>query len=99
MFILTTDRIVNFGNKQNLLTACFGKKHKRIVRFHDIDVITYSKKSNEFICHVPKQFDYYMSSKNRNQFLSLFLILSDKFNTEGIWFYLVNEEHLGSYAR
>lgn len=60
-FVLTSLRFINLGDDKfmdNLLGFFSGNKVKRAIAIKDITHITYSEYSNEFVLHVPTQYDY-----------------------------------------
>jgi hypothetical protein len=60
-FLLTNKRFFNLGTKtivENILAFFKGSIEKRCIKILDIEYITYSIFSNEWVIHVPKEYDY-----------------------------------------
>lgn len=66
-FILTSKRFINLGDEKlfdSIMSFFSGNSFKRAIELADIHYITYSEVSNEFILHVPKEYDYRLRSSN-----------------------------------
>ena len=80
-FVLTNTRLFNLGDDKfaDSFVAFFkGNKAKRTVWLKDIQFLTYSTTSNEFVLHIPKDYDYRLSSASlRNEFIYYLLCLRE----------------------
>ena len=101
---LTNYKLINTGDEasfmENIVTFFTGTNIKRMIYFPKIKHITYSENSNEFILHVPTEYDYrFRSSSLRDEFLfyliQLIYLFTDKYPK--IWF--VEELELRKYTR
>jgi len=66
-FALTNKRFINVGDEKlfdSLMSFFSGNIFKRAINLLDIGYVTYSEVSNEFILHVPKEYDYRLRSSN-----------------------------------
>lgn len=66
-FVLTNKRFLNLGMDkfvENLLSF-FSSKIKRAINLEQITNITYSEYSNEFILHVPTEYDYRLRASDK----------------------------------
>lgn len=72
-FILTTRRFINLGDDKFMdnLMSLFGSKMKRAVDLESITAITYSEYSNEFILHIPTEYDYRLRASEQYRNLVL----------------------------
>lgn len=102
-FALTTDKFINFGDDNFLskMTSIFGSKVKRKINLSDITHITYSENSNEFVLHVPSQYDYRLrSSSARNEFIYYLLSLRQKLpGVAPVKFWMRMDIELGRFTK
>lgn len=61
-FVITDKSFFNVGKVGNFIVNMFKKKLKRKMRVEDIRAITYSNISNNFVVHMPAEYDYYICS-------------------------------------
>lgn len=101
--VLTNYKLINMGDDaslmENIMTFFSGTNIKRQIYYKKITHITYSETSNEFVIHVPSEYDYrFRSSKLRDEFiyylLSLVFILTDKL----VKIYFVEDLELKKYV-
>lgn len=58
LFIITNKRVINVGKRGNFFSNMLSKLVKRSINLIDIEAITYSNLSNNFVLHIPKEYDY-----------------------------------------
>lgn len=66
-FALTNKRFINLGDEKlfdSIVSFFSGNTFKRTITISEINYITYSETSSEFILHVPKEYDYRLRSHN-----------------------------------
>lgn len=98
-FILTNKNFYNLGSGENFFKKLIKMKFKRKISLKLIEFITYSEYSNNFIIHIPSEYDYYLSSPDRHTFLKyLFYALTNIGKTE-IPFYQRKEIELFSFVK
>ena len=105
-FFLTNERFFNFGDNKfadNFLAFFRGTKVKRSIYLAHVIFVTYSTTSNEFVMHVPKEYDYRLSSNgSRDDFIWYCLKLRERLNVENlepIKFYFRENIELGIYTK
>lgn len=62
---MTNKRFINLGDEKlfdSIVSFFSGNSFKRAIELNEITCITYSEVSNEFILHVPKEYDYRLRS-------------------------------------
>lgn len=64
---------------------------KRKIQLDKIECITYSTTSNNFLIHIPSEYDYFLYSEEWDEFISLLLLLIEKKGIWSIWFYFVED--------
>lgn len=69
-FLITTLHVYNIGKPGNFLTSWFSKRVRRTIRIERITAMTLSGISNNFVLHVPQEYDYYLTTNDRDEFLS-----------------------------
>lgn len=95
VFILTTERVINFGKKKKgLFRRMFGRTPKRIFNYTDIESITYSLNSFNFIINIENQEGHLLDSTLRDEFLGILLLVYENFSNQGIWFQFEKKSNL-----
>lgn len=61
--------------------------------------MTYSTISNNFILHVPTEYDYYLSCQDKDEFLEYLMAVLKQKEIEEIDFYEVEDIDLGQYTK
>ena len=79
--------------------SMFKKAVKRSIDLENIESITYSTVSFNFLLHVPSEYDYTLYSENRDEFIEFLMLLQEKKGISKIYFYLVEDENLNKYAK
>lgn len=102
-FVLTDSRFFNLGDDKFMdqMIAFFkGNKSKRSVKLEDISFITYSETGNEFVLHVPKEYDYRLcSAQHRDEFIYFLLQLRERLIKEQVKIYVRPEIELERYTK
>lgn len=79
-FCLTNIRFINFGDKKlkNILIGFFaGSMVKRQIDIIKITHLTYSETSNEFVLHVPSEYDYRLTTLDKDSFIYFLLMIRE----------------------
>ena len=98
LFLITTSRIINVGKRGNFLTNMFSKLIRREFKIELIEAITYSELSNNFIFHIPSEYDYYLCcSKKDEMLLQVIRVLIAK-GKKGLPFHVVSDIDLFKYC-
>jgi serum/glucocorticoid-regulated kinase 2 len=98
-FIITDNKVYNIGKKGNFILDFFSKPIKRSFKIEDIKAITYSDISNNFIMHIPSEYDYYLCTSYKDEFISFILNVQKKRFLEPLKFYIVDDIDLFKYNR
>ena len=99
LFIVTNKRIVNVGKQGNILTNMFSKLVKRQIQLENLTGMTYSAISNNIVLHVPKEYDYYLCTENKNQLVEKILELKKALGQPPLDFYVVEDIDLSKYTK
>lgn len=77
-----------------------GNSFKRAIDLAEISYITYSEVSNEFILHVPKEYDYRLRSHNcRDEFIYYLVKLREGAVSTPMKFWLKMEIELAKWTK
>ena len=87
-FIITSNAIYIFNNK----------KKKKVIKYEDIQGITLSSISNEFIIHRKKQYDIYYLCSDKNKLICSIIKAYDNKMKIPIILCEINDKSLKSYA-
>ncbi len=98
-FILTDKKVVNVGKRGNFLTNLFSSLIKRQIKNDSIQAITYSKISGHFIIHVPTEYDYYLITEYKDEFLLILLKLLKTIGKIGLPFFNVEQVELMEFCQ
>ena len=99
-FAITNKYIYNLGRKGNFMINWFTSSLKRKIPIAKIEAVTYSTILNFFVLHLPDEYDYYLFSKYRNEFLKYIFILQGQLETKGpIKLFAVGEADLRKYSK
>lgn len=82
-FSLTNVRFINFGDKKlkDVVIGFFaGSKVKRSIDIDKITHVTYSETSNEFIVHVPAEYDYRLTTLDKDSFILFLIMIRENMN-------------------
>lgn len=100
IFLLTTARVLNIGKKNFWNNLKFWQKFvKRAIKVENITSITYSNISNNFILHVPSEYDYYLSCQDKDEFIEYLLTVLLSKGIKEIDFYDVEDIDLSKYTK
>lgn len=97
-FVMTTKKICNIGGN-NFLINFFSKLIKRSFDINKITAVTYSIISNNFILHLKTEYDYFLTTVAKDEFLLSLLKVRDKEQLGLIKFYMVEDIDLFPYTR
>jgi serum/glucocorticoid-regulated kinase 2 len=98
-FIITDQKVYNLGKKGNFLVSLFSKPVKRCFKISDVKAITYSAISNNFIMHIPNEYDYYLCTPDKDEFVKYILYVQSKLGVEPLKFYTVEDIDLFKFNR
>ena len=99
-FGMTNKSIYNLGRKGNFLINWFTSSLKRKIPIIKIEAITYSTLLNFFVLHLPKEYDYYLFTKHRQEMIKYIIILRQKMNPKNpIKLFPVQEADLRKYSK
>ena len=102
-FVLTNEQFCNIGDtkfKDKFISMFTGSKAKRTVALVCIECITYSETSNEWVLHIPKEYDYRLSSASiRNEFIYYLLRLRESKTPVKMKFFFKEDLELSAYCK
>ena len=98
-FIITDNKVYNVGKKGNFIMNFFSKPIKRSFKIEDIKAVTYSAISNNFIMHIPAEYDYYLCTPDKDEFIRYLLFVQKKKGLEPMKFFMVEDIDLFKYSR
>lgn len=102
-FLLTNKRFINLGDEKffdAIMSFFSGNSFKRAIKLEDISYITYSEVSNEFILHVPNEYDYRLRSHNyRDDFIYYLVRLREDVCPSPMKFWLKMEIELTKWTK
>jgi serum/glucocorticoid-regulated kinase 2 len=98
-FIITSRRVINIGKASNFLRSLFSKSVKRSFKIADVNSITYSNLSNNFVLHIPNEYDYNLCTPDKDEFIKYILTIRKSNNNEPVKFYTVDDISLFNYTR
>lgn len=98
-FLITNERIINVGKRGNFLTNLFSKLIKRSFDIAKIKAVTYSAISNNFVFHVPEEYDYYLCTPDKDEILRYILHIQKEKGLEPLKFYMVEDIDLMKFSR
>ena len=98
-FLITNKRVYNVGEEESGFLSFFTKKLKRIFWIKDIKAITYGYISNNFILHLPSEYDYYLCTPDKDEFIFYILNVQQELKCEPIKLYSVEDIDLYKYCR
>jgi serum/glucocorticoid-regulated kinase 2 len=98
-FIITDNKVYNLGKKGNFIFSFFSKPVKRSFKIEDIKAITYSNISNNFIMHIPNEYDYYLCTPDKDEFIRYLLHVQRKKKLEPMKFYMIEDIDLFKFNR
>ena len=98
-FVMTNKGVYNIGRSGNFLVNMFKKKLKRAMKIENIKAVTYSNISNHFVIHLPNEYDYYMSTPDKDEFIDYILQAQELLKCEPLKLFLVDDVDLLKYAK
>lgn len=99
-FGMTNKNIYNLGRKGNFLINWFTSSLKRKIPIIKIEAITYSTLLNFFVIHLPKEYDYYLFTKHRDEMIRYILIIRNKLSpASNLKLFPVQEADLRKYSK
>lgn len=99
VFLITNERLINVGKRGNFLTNIFSKLIKREISIILVDAITYSAISNNFVLHVPKEYDYYLCTPDKDEVIDLILKIQELKGKNDLKIYMVEDIDLDKFSR
>jgi serum/glucocorticoid-regulated kinase 2 len=99
VFLVTDSRIINVGKRGNFLLNIFSKLIKREIDIMKIEAVTYSSISNNFVLHVPSEYDYYLSNPEKDEVIYLLIRIQNLKNKKTLKIYMVEDIDLDKYSR
>lgn len=64
-----------------------------------VEAITYSMISNNFVIHVPKEYDYNIGTSDKNELIAKILEIKKVLSHKMLSFYLVEDIDLAKYSK
>ena len=101
-FCLTNLRFLNFGDNRlraKVVRLFSGSKVKRSIDIKKITHLTYSESSNQFVVHVPSEYDYRLRTLDRDEFITYLIGLRESLNVPPIKIWLRPEINLEQYTK
>lgn len=98
-FLITNDRIINVGKRGNFLVNLFSRLIKRSFDIAKIKAVTYSAISNNFVLHVPEEYDYYLCTPDKDEILKYLLHIQKEKGLEPLKFFMVEDIDLMKFSR
>jgi len=71
---------------------------KRKIKIEKITAVTYSSISNNFVLHVPSEYDYHLSCQDKDEFIEYLLFVLKEKKIENIDLFEVEEVDLSKYT-
>lgn len=99
VFLLTNKRVINVGKRGNIITNIFSRLIRRQFKIQDIEAVTFSKISNNFVLHVPKEYDYYMCTPDKDEIIEFILKIQEENGEEMLKMYFVEDIDLMKYTK
>lgn len=69
------------------------------MNIYEVTGITYSLISNNFVLHIPREYDYYLCSDKRDEFILYILKIRQIQNYQPIDFYFIEDIELSTYTK
>ena len=97
-FVISNKRIYNIG-MDGVFGNLFHKLVRRAIPIDKIECVTYSLISNNFIVHVPSQYDYYFISPHKDDIVSYILHFQKEMEMPPIAIFFVNDINLYRFVK
>lgn len=98
-FLITKKQVYNIGKKGNFFIDMFTKTVKRSFSIESIKAITYSTISNNFIMHIPSEYDYYLCTTDKDDFIKCILYNLSEQTSNRLKFFMVDDIDLFKFTR
>ena len=98
-FLITSERIINVGKRGNFLSNLFSRLIKRAFEIGKIKAVTYSAISNNFVLHMPEEYDYYLCTPDKDDMLKYILSIQKEKGLEPLKFFMVEDIDLMKYSK
>jgi len=98
-FLITNERVINVGKRGNFLTNLFSKLIKRSFDITKIKAVTYSVISNNFVLHLPDEYDYYICTPDKDEILKYLLHIQKEKGLEPLKFFMVEDIDLMKFSK
>jgi len=99
VFLITSKRVVNIGNQTNFFSKIFSKLVKRQLYIDKICAITYSMISNNFVLHLPSEYDYFLCTSKKDDFIETITKIKQNNKEDPLKFYLIEEIDLNKFSK
>lgn len=97
-FAVTRRYLINLGKKGGIFEF-FSSRVKRKIQVEKIKAITYSTISNNFVMHIPAEYDYYLCSPEAKQIIRALLYAIEQVTPTPVSFFFVEDIDLFKYTR
>jgi len=91
--------LVNIGNQSNFFSKIFSKLVKRELEIAKIESVTYSVISNNFVLHLPSEYDYFLCTPKKDEFIDTLSKIKSNEGQSPLKFYLVEDIDLNKYSK
>lgn len=98
-FLLTNERMINLGKRGNFIFDLFSKLVKRSFEIADVKAITYSSISNNFVFHVPNEYDYNLCTPDKDEVIRYVLHLQKQKGLEPIKIFMIEDIDLMKFSK
>ncbi len=98
-FIITSEKVYNLGNQNSFIEKIFCRTLRRQFKVEDITGVTYSLISNNFIFHITSEYDYYLSTPDKDFILLYILNIQKQKNIEPLKFYFIDDIELEKFTK
>jgi serum/glucocorticoid-regulated kinase 2 len=99
VFLITNMRLINVGKRGNLITNMFSRLIRRELNLTDIEAVTYSKISNNFVLHLPKSYDCYLCTPDKDEIIEFILKIREENKLPDLKIYFVEEIDLMQFTK
>jgi hypothetical protein len=95
-------RFINFGDNKfraKVVSLFSGSKVKRSIDIAKITHLTYSESSNQFVVHVPSEYDYRLRTLDRDEFILYMISIRERLNLPPVKVWLRPEINLEKFTK
>lgn len=98
-FLITNERVINVGKRGNFFSNLFSKLVKRSFNIDKIRAVTYSSISNNFVLHMPEEYDYYLCTPDKDDIIRYILHIQKEKGLEPLKFFMVEDIDLIKFSK